>query len=89
MLGMARGDGESKLPRNVLWLPHHEGKMEPDKPKSSYSDQCARQDCLATAYMFWLPSSLPSYVLHGGKVEQTVTMAFLQHPKFPLESYTR
>lgn len=42
MLGMVRGYGESKLLRNVLCLPHPEAEMEPDEPKSSYSDQCAR-----------------------------------------------
>lgn len=42
MLRMARGDEESKLPRNVLWLPHPEAEMESDESKSSSSNQCAR-----------------------------------------------
>lgn len=42
MLCMARGDEKSKLPINVLWLPHPEAKIKPEEPKNSYSDQCAR-----------------------------------------------
>jgi len=34
-------------------------------------------------YVFWPPTTLPSYVLRGGEVEQTLTTALLRHPKFP------
>lgn len=81
---MARGVGRASYQGTFCGFPI----LKRREAESRYSDQCAMYDCLATAFVFWLPPPA-SYILQGAKVEQTLTTAFPQHPKFPLESYNR